>query len=187
MLCDHKLSAAPSSANQRWCRMFISVGVLRSTIAWPLLRFTPSVQLYSAIWQVPHETFSLTDNFSSKNSRSPRSTAWVLPETRLLTSGFHAIGHGPWLRIWLISALVNSITPGSFACVTPATHDTNTPIASKAANSIFFNLFIAAPRWLSCVPARRRYHRCAPRKYTPIGPACETSALRRDIFHRRCW
>src|SRR5688572_1472774 len=104
MLCDHKLSAAPSSANQRWWRMFINVGVLRSTRAWPLLRLTPSVQLYSAMWQVPHDTLLFTDSFSSKNRRSPRSMATSLPDTRLLGSGVHGIGHGPWLKMRLNSA-----------------------------------------------------------------------------------
>ena len=55
MLCDHRLSAAPSQPYQRPSRTFIRVGVLRSTSAAAMPRAWLSVQLRSGTWQVPQE------------------------------------------------------------------------------------------------------------------------------------
>ncbi len=107
MLCDHRLSAAPSQPNQRPSRAFMSVGVLRVTSAAAKPRVRLSVQLRSGTWQLPHENRPSPDRRVSKNRRSPSSSAARLPETRLLGSVVIGVGQGPCARMARISASVN--------------------------------------------------------------------------------
>src|SRR5689334_24814683 len=75
------------------------LGALRSTSASPTARGRPSVQLRSGRWQCEQETWPFEESLRSKNSRSPRSIASALPETRLLGSDVHFAGQGPCAAI----------------------------------------------------------------------------------------
>src|SRR5215471_6632043 len=64
--------------------MLTTLGALRSTSFSPTARGRPSDQLRSGRWQREQEISPFTESRRSKNKRSPRSIAFLLPETRLL-------------------------------------------------------------------------------------------------------
>jgi hypothetical protein len=129
MLCDHRLSEAPSHPYQRPSRMFMSVGVLRSTSAAAAPRVWLSVQFRSGTWQVEHEKLPVADRRGSKKSSSPNTIASRLPDTRLLGSLLAGSGQGPCARMARISVSLKGDASSSAA----AAHGRSTARAQPSA------------------------------------------------------
>src|SRR5882672_8527521 len=113
MLCDHRLSLAPSQPNQRPKRTLTTLGVLRSTSSSPKPRGRPSWKSRNGTWQVAHSTEPVPESRGSKNSRSPSAIASAFPETRLLGSRTSFGGQGPWDSIFRFSSSVNGTAADS--------------------------------------------------------------------------
>src|SRR5689334_14303130 len=107
--------------------MLTTLGALRSTSARPTARGRPSVQLRSGRWQCEQEIWPFEESLRSKNSRSPRSTALLLPETRLLGSGVQGAGQGPCAAIRRTSSPVNAGAAKAAALAAPSARRAQNP------------------------------------------------------------